>query len=176
MGIWAVPNTVKKAERLKMLLTKNMSRAHAEAEMYLLLGSDNLFDDFKETVRGEDIRPIIARRLKEILDMPESSFSAQWEPEARSICESIIADYGLQADIQPDKPVVFVSWSVEDILELLEGNEGDLDMTVEEIHEALIYAARQGYHSGPDSILDSIRDAHRVLTSDETGMDEALFR
>lgn len=49
-------------------------------------------------------------------------------------------------------------------------------MTVSEIQDALIYAARHGYHSGPDSILDSIRDAHRVLTSEETGMGDTLFR
>lgn len=163
MGIWAVPNTVEKAERLQNLLRKKVSRQRAQLETCNLLGDDNLMDAFKEIGPREDARAPIAYRLKEILEMPEEGFTAQWEPKARQICAQIVQDFGLPVDTKADEPIVFVSWSVEDIIELAEGREDNLDMSVEEIRAALIYAARNEYHAGRDSILDSIRDAHRVL-------------
>lgn len=119
MGIWAVPNTVAKAERLQNLLRKKISRARAQLEIYNLLGDDDLMDSFKALKRDEDPRFAIVYRLKEILAMPEHGFTAGWEPKARQICAQIVLDFGLPEDIEADKPVVFVSWSVEDILELL---------------------------------------------------------
>lgn len=65
---------------------------------------------------------------------------------------------------QTDKPVTFVSWSVEDILELLEMQEESLDMTDTEIQAALEYAAGRGYNASRCCILDSIKYAHKVLT------------
>lgn len=64
------------------------------------------------------------------------------------------------------EPVVFRSWSVAEILELLESYEESFDMTDDEIHAALVYAAEQDYaaHDGPD-ILQSVQDAHKVLTT-----------
>lgn len=165
MGIWAVPNTAEKAEKLKNLLSKKVSRQRAQLETYNLLGDDKLMDAFKEIGPREDARAPIAYRLKEILEMPEEGFTAQWEPKARQICAQIIKDFGMPVDTKAGEPVVFVSWSVEDVIELAEGREDNLDMSLEEIRAALIYAARNGYHAGADDILDSIRDAHRVLTS-----------
>lgn len=163
MGIWAVPNTVEKAERLQNLLSKKVSRQRAQLETYNLLGDDKLMDAFKEIGPREDARSPIAHRLKEILEMPEQGFTAQWQPKAREICAQIVKDFGLPVDTKAAEPVVFVSWSVEDIIGLAEGREDNLDMSIEEIRAALIYAARNGYHAGADDILDSIRDAHRVL-------------
>jgi hypothetical protein len=163
MGIWAVPNTVEKAEKLQNLLRKKISRQRAQLETYSLLGDDKLMDAFKEIGPREDARSPIAYRLKEILEMPEEGFTAQWEPKARQICAQIVKDFGWPVDTKADEPVIFVSWSVADIIELAEGHEDNLDMSVEEIRAALIYAARNEYHAGRDSILDSIKDAHRVL-------------
>lgn len=164
MGIWAVPNTVEKAEKLQNLLSKKITRQRAQLETYNLLGDDKLMDAFKEIGPREDARAPIAYRLKEILEMPEQGFTAQWQPKARQICAQIVKDFGLPVDTKADEQVVFVSWSVEDVIELAEGREDNLDMSLEEIRAALIYAARNGYHAGADNILDSVRDAHRVLT------------
>lgn len=149
---------------MKNLLSKKVSRQRAQLETYNLLGDDNLVDAFKEIGPRDDARLPIAYRLKEILEMPEEGFTAQWEPKARQICLQIVKDFGWPVDTKAAEPVVFVSWSVEDVIELAEGREDNLDMSLEEIRAALIYAARNGYHAGPDDILDSVWDAHRVLT------------
>ncbi len=69
-----------------------------------------------------------------------------------------------KADI--DKPVVFVSYSVKEVLEMLETYELSLDMTEAEIHTALVYAAERGYEfSDETDLIQSIQDAHKVLTT-----------
>ncbi len=98
MGTWTIPNTVKKAERLRDIMGKKLSRGHLEAEMYLLIGDDSLFDEFKKKWPDNDYRPAIVNKLKEILDLPDESLSMKWQPEARKICEKIVADYSLPKD------------------------------------------------------------------------------
>ena len=95
MGIWAIPNTVKKAERLQALMNDDLPREQASTGLYLLVGDDRLFDDIKEYEPNDDIRFNVAYRLNDILKMPEDRFLVTWEPEARKICEGIVAKYNL---------------------------------------------------------------------------------
>ena len=64
-----------------------------------------------------------------------------------------------------NEPVVFknCSWSVSDILEVLEFSERNLHLTDKEIHTALIYAALHNFPHSEADIVDAIIEADEML-------------
>lgn len=93
MGIWAIPHTIKKAQRLEALMKTDLPRARAEQDLYNILGDDRLYDSFNEYGLEDDVRFLIAHRLGELLDLPADMLTPSWDDAARTLCRVIIAPH-----------------------------------------------------------------------------------
>lgn len=93
MGTWAIPHTIKKAQRLEALMKAELSRAQAEQDLYNILGDDRLYDSFNEYGPEDDVRFIIAHHLGELLDLPVEMVTPGWDDAARTLCRAIITPH-----------------------------------------------------------------------------------
>lgn len=93
MGIWAMPHTIKKAQRLEVLMKAELPRAKAEQDFYNILGDDRLYDSFNEYGPADDVRFPIAHRLGELLDLPADMITLGWDEATRTLCRAIIAPH-----------------------------------------------------------------------------------
>ena len=93
MGTWAIPHTIKKAQRLEALMKTELRRARAEQDLYNILGDDRLYDSFNEYGPEDDVRFLIAYRLSELLDLPADTLTPDWDDAARILCRAIITPY-----------------------------------------------------------------------------------
>lgn len=93
MGTWAIPHTIKKAQRLEELMKAKLPRVRAEQDLYNILGDDRLYDSFNEYGPEDDVRFLIAHRLNELLDLPADTITPGWNDAARTLCRVIITPH-----------------------------------------------------------------------------------
>lgn len=65
MGTWATPNTPAKAREVADLLARPLSASRADRALYDIVGDDRLFDEIAECGATDDVRVLVARKLKE---------------------------------------------------------------------------------------------------------------
>lgn len=96
-GCWALPNTVKKALKLKELL-KEPIRAKDYMEVYNLTGDDALFDSFYKYKKKDDIRKEIFEYLPGLIRTykkdPEG-FNFKLSDEVLQILEEILKEHDI---------------------------------------------------------------------------------
>jgi hypothetical protein len=61
-----------------------------------------------------------------------------------------------------DKAGIFTVWSIDDIIEIADREGENLNMTPEDIGEALRFALASGDAQEP-CILETVKEAHRIL-------------
>ena len=67
-GIWAVPNTQKKVDKLEDLLKEPLSPSVAEEELNNIFGTDALYDDLDTLKKKEpDARKVVIKHLKQLV-------------------------------------------------------------------------------------------------------------
>lgn len=88
MGTWALPNTLEKAKKLQIILSKPLMTKDATDKLYHLIGDDDLFDQIislkKEIGNQYDVRSITIKYLRSFL---ENSYN--WESNSLRICQKI---------------------------------------------------------------------------------------
>lgn len=100
-GTWAAPQTAREARELTQIMQTPIPANQASDQIYHLMGDDELFDQIAEVEQEngeEDIRPLIANRLKEWINKAErqkgfSDWKNPWDPEALNILEDIVRKY-----------------------------------------------------------------------------------
>ena len=96
MGAWALPNTKRKALKLKELMEEPLLVSEdPQSKLYDLYGDDSLFDEIwdYEDDPNNDLRELVKKYISKYLDNyaenPESYYKKLY-PAARAILESII--------------------------------------------------------------------------------------
>jgi len=154
-GTWAIPDNMKKIEKLKQILSKPLAvgvdAMNATGALYNIIGDDELFDTLSEMASDNpegDCRDMVVMRLNELIQQCERSSSADektWAEQMRQHLGGLLDGNGVDTDYDG------YGYPEDDETEGL----AQLDPNAED--EDSIYAGDEGYEDEGEEPIDEGR-------------------